>query len=372
MSNQIFHNLLTRFNFSRERPFLRHYHSWLRFMGGMILLLGLLLLSGHTISSSQASVIPTISITSVVPDQSVTIQTHNYPANQTFTVRMGEMGTLGIGGIVVASTPSGAGGSFSATYNIPPELHGRHRIAIRLESPQGYFSYNWFTNRAPAPPAPVHTGIPTFSIQSVSANQNVTIVTNNFPPNRTFTVTMGAMGTLGIGGTIVGTFDSGAGGTLTHTFDIPAGLHGHSRIAIRAESLPFFAYNWFHNTTAPAPGVAPGVGTGGEIIAPITATPTFRICTVNRDGNVTIETRNFPANQTFTVTMGHMGTRGIGGIQAGTLQSGAGGTARHTFDIPTGLHGQSRIAIRAQTGHANPFFAYNWFYNTTTTRDFCN
>jgi hypothetical protein len=348
---------------------------WLRLVSGLSLLLGLLfLLSLHT-ATTQAVVIPTISITSVAADQTVTIQTHNYPANQTFTVRMGEMGTLGIGGIVVASTPSGSGGSFSATYNIPAELHGRQRIAIRLESPQGYFSYNWFYNSSPPvsqpPPSTGYTGIPTFRIQSVNVNDDVTIVTTNFPPNQTFTVTMGQMGTQGIGGTVVGTIESGEGGTLTRTFDIPAGLHGHTRIAIRAQTAharPYFAYNWFNNATA----TPPGDGTGGGTIPTLPGIPTFRVCTVTQNGNVTIETRNFPANQTFTVTMGQMGTRGIGGIQAGTLQSGAGGTARHTFDIPAGLHGHSRIAIRAQTGHANPYFAFNWFYNTSTTSDFCN
>jgi hypothetical protein len=378
MSNQVLTNIHTFLNsWARQWPvswrpvkFSGRAGPWLKW--GLPLLAGLLLLLGSNVASSNATVIPTISITSVTTDQSVTIQTHNFPANQTFTVRMGEMGTLGIGGIVVASTPSGSGGSFTATYDIPQELQGRHRIAIRLESPQGYFSYNWFNNSSPPPAAPVHTGIPTFRIEAVTVNQNVTIVTNNFPPNRTFTVTMGPPHTQGIGGTVVGTIESGEGGTLTRSFDIPQALHGQSRISIRAQTAgvnPYFAYNWFHNSTAT--GADPGTGTGGGTVTPTTGIPTFRICTVTRDGNVTIETRNFPPNQTFTVTMGQMFTRGVGGPQAGTLQSGQGGTARHTFDIPASLHGQSRIAIRAQTGHANPYFAYNWFHNSSTTSDFC-
>ena len=39
--------------------------------------------------------------------------------------------------------------------------------------------------------APAYTGIPTFSIQSVVADGSVTVLTNNFPPNQTFTVRMG-------------------------------------------------------------------------------------------------------------------------------------------------------------------------------------
>jgi hypothetical protein len=352
---------------------------WLRFQWALPLL-GVLLLLGTNVVTSSTAVIPTISITSVATDNTVTIRTHNYPANQTFTVRMGEMGTLGVGGIVVGTLNSGAGGSLTATFDIPAQLHGRAQIAIRLDSPQGFFSYNWFFNSttptAPAPsPAPGHAGVPTFSIQSVQRDQSVTIVTRNFPPNQTFTVRMGLMGTLGIGGQVVGTIESGAGGQLTQTFNIPESLRGQHRISIRAQTAhanPYFAYNWFYNADVPSDtGTAPAPGIGGEIVPGYVGIPTFRICTVTRDGDVTIQAHNFPANQTFRVTMGPMFSQGIGGTEVGTIESGAGGTARYTFTVPGNLHGSSRIAIRAQTGHANPLFAYSWFYNTTTTHDHC-
>jgi hypothetical protein len=343
-------------------------------------LLGVLFLLGSNVITSSTAVIPTISVTGVVTDDTVTIRTHNFPANQTFTVRMGEMGTLAVGGIVVGTTQSGAGGSFTATYDIPAQLQGRHRIALRLESPQGYFSYNWFNNStAPSAPdsRPPHAGTPTFRIQSVEKGQSVTIVTHNFPPNQTFTVRMGLMGTLGISGQVVGTIESGAGGQLTQTFTIPESLRGQQRVSIRAQTghahNPYFAYNWFDNADAPSsPGSGEGTGTGGGTVTGYTGTPTFRVCTVTRDGDITIQTRNFPANQTFRVTMGPMFSQGIGGTQVGTIESGAGDTARHTFTVPSNLHGSSRIAIRTQTGHTNPFFAYNWFHNTTTISDLCN
>ena len=76
----------------------------------------------------KANTIPTFSIVAVVTDQTVTIQTYNFPASQIFTVRMGAYGTAGIGGVVVAQTNSGAGGSFQETYPIPDALKGRtHR-----------------------------------------------------------------------------------------------------------------------------------------------------------------------------------------------------------------------------------------------------
>lgn len=91
-------------------------------------------------------VIPTFGIARVVRDTSVTIQTANFPARQTFTARMGAYGTRAIGGAVVGTVDSGNGGSFSATFNIPANLKGAQKIAIRLESASGYFAYNWFWN----------------------------------------------------------------------------------------------------------------------------------------------------------------------------------------------------------------------------------
>jgi LysM repeat protein len=102
--------------------------------------------TGGTPPPPPTGTIPTFTIVSVVANQSVTIQTNNFPANQQFDVLMGPMGTQGINGIWVTRTPSGNGGSFTATYTVPAALRGSNRIAIRLQSPSGYFSYNWFYN----------------------------------------------------------------------------------------------------------------------------------------------------------------------------------------------------------------------------------
>jgi hypothetical protein len=208
-------------------------------------------------NEAPLAVIPTISIVSVVEDETVTIRTHNFPANQTFTARMGALGTRGVGGTVVGTTGSGPGGSFLVTYDIPDNLVGLNAIAIRLESPQGYFAYNWFYNSSaastPAPTTPrPSVPTPTFSIVSVVRDTSVTIRTNNFPANQTFTARMGAMGTRGVGGTVVGTTESGEGGSFTVTYEIPAALKGAYQIAIRLESPQgYFAYNWFYNSTTP-------------------------------------------------------------------------------------------------------------------------
>lgn len=319
---------------------------------------------GTATAASQSWVIPTFSIVSVQVDQTVTIRTHNFPAGDSFNVLMNYMGTRGVGGISVGTVASGSGGSFEEIFTIPAALKGEYRIAIRLESPTSqYYAFNWFYNNTSSGGIP-DTGlppgvIPTFSITSVVTDDTVTIETRDFPANDSFDVLMNVMGTRGVGGTKVTTVDSGSGGTLTWTFDIPDQLKGLYRIAIRLESptSKYFAYNWFYNNTTdgtiPDTGLPPGVF------------PTFSITGVVQNSKVTVRTANLPANDTFVVLMNYMGTRGVGGTQVHSFDTGAGGTQDLTFDIPAALHGQYQIAIRMQSPTTH-FFAYNWFYNNTT------
>ena len=96
----------------------------------------------------MAGAIPTFSIIAVVRDDSVTIQTYNFPANKQFAVLMGKMGTQGINGTRVDKIKSDKDGSFKATFSIPEKLQGRSQIALRLEATDGsgYYAYNWFYN----------------------------------------------------------------------------------------------------------------------------------------------------------------------------------------------------------------------------------
>lgn len=91
--------------------------------------------------------VPTFWVKKVVKDTSVTIVTNNFPPNVQFDVLMGAYGTKAIGGYAVASFNSGAGGVMELTFNIPPQLAGSYRIAIRTQNlATGFYSYNWFYN----------------------------------------------------------------------------------------------------------------------------------------------------------------------------------------------------------------------------------
>lgn len=319
------------------------------------------------VSQVQASTYPTFSISEVKTDESVTILTNNMPANKNFNVLMGEIGTKGIDGIIVATLNSDKGGSFLATFPIPEQLKGRAQIAIRLEGTDNpYYAYNWFWNDAkngtwpedypPAQPPTCACNIPTFSIKSVVKGEDVTITTYNFPKNVEFTVLMGKMWTRGINGIEVATLNSEEGGSFEATFDIPAELANEERIAIRLEGTGgYYAYNWFWNNTASTPPAEPVDGYSGY--------PYFFITAVEKDTTVSIKAYNLPKDTDFTVLMGKMWTMGINGIEVTTLNSGEGGTLEATFEIPAELAGEQRIAIRLQ---GEVYYAYNWFWNNTT------
>lgn len=218
----------------------------------------------------------------------------------------------------------------------------------------------------PAPPPPVvppgYSGYPTLSIVSVERDDQVTVQTYNLTPNDIYTVTMGPMGTKGIGGIVVKKVETGSGGAKEFTFDIPSALYGSYQISIRMQSPTsgYYAYNWFYNNTT---------GTGGKPpVDPVppgyTGFPTFKILSVVRDDSVTVQTYNLPPNDNMVVTMGPMGTKGIGGIQVDSIATGSGGSKQFTFDVPSALYGSYKISIRMQSPTSH-YYAYNWFYNNT-------
>ncbi len=349
------------------------------------------------VTSSSSESVPNFTIISVTSDDSVTIRTNNFPASQDFTASMGPMGTHGINGTAVGKVNSGSGGSFEATFPIPSDLVGSSQISIRLQTGGTfpYFAYNWFYNNttvsegsgsesantpsgAQPETTPGYTGIPTFRVVDVARDDSVTVETNNFPMGQNFNVTMGPFGTQGIDGITVGTFEIALASDLTATYNIPPELIGQSRIAVRmqtSDANPYFAYNWFYNNTTIGGTAGKGAvqpektseSKSPTISSSYTGIPVMVITAVKRDASVTFETGNYPPNEVFDVYMGPMSTQAINGIWVGQFQSGSGGSFPVMVPIPKELNGSNQFAIRAQTGQANPYFSYNWFYNNTTS-----
>jgi hypothetical protein len=210
--------------------------------------------------------------------------------------------------------------------------------------------------------------IPTFVIIAVEKDQWVEIQTDNFPPADHFIVTMGPMGSKGINGIIIGTTFSGPGGRFTMKYDIPPALKGSDQIAIRLESSTsgYFAYNWFYNRTVNAPGSTPTPPVNPP--SGYTGHPIFNIASVDQGNTVTISPSNFPPNDKFDVRMNWMGTRGVAGAIIETVTTNANGKlSKTTFAIPDFLDVAYQIAIRLESP-ASGYYAYNWFYNNTTSQ----
>jgi hypothetical protein len=306
---------------------------------------------------------PVIMVVTVKKDTLVTIEGSSFPNDETFDILMGEYGTQGVDGIKVGTLTPESDGTILESFDIPTSLKSESRIVIRAESTTSdKVAHTWFLNETGAaggagdtPSSPGYTGIPTISILSVDEDESVTIKTHNFPTNQDFKVLMGKMGTRGISGIHVTTIASGSGGSFTETFTIPDDLRGDYRIAIRLQTANgvFYAFNWFYNNT-----------TAVQPLPVYSGIPTFSITAVVKDDAVIIKANNFPANYDFKVLMGKMGTRGIGGAQVTTFNSGTGGSFEATFDIPPALVGEHQIAIRLES-ITGGFYAYNWFFNNT-------
>jgi hypothetical protein len=220
---------------------------------------------GDSTYKYNSTTTPFTNILNVVPDGEVTLQVFNFPPDKDFIVKMGPMGTRGINGFVIGTQNSGEGGSFIATYPIPPQLYGSDMISIRMESTSSdHFVYDYFQNKdgfssdASGDPSngdwvlPAGTH-PNTQVVGVVQGGSVTIKGTNFTLNDTYTVRMGAIGTQGVGGIVVDSYVTGSSSSFTATFTIPASLQSAAKIAIRFESnnSPYYAYDWFYNSNYP-------------------------------------------------------------------------------------------------------------------------
>ncbi len=337
-------------------------------------------------SVSAKTVIPGIDIVSVVPGEVVTIQTSNFPANLDFDVVIGPYGKYGLTGYKVATTNSGQGGAFTATYNIPADYKTAARLAIRLTNQsKGYYAYNWFENVAPTPaptavqktPIPGYSGTPSIKIQSVESGQFVGVEGVNFPPNANLTVRMHVIGTRGVNGYKAGTVKAGDTGVFTSKFSIPSELGRLFMIAIRVEdeASGYYAYNWFFNLTSPTVSVQPTAETTAQAGktdagAAVTATPayegfpTLEITAVEKGKKVTLAADNLPAGKSFDVYLGSLKQMTGGGIKVTSLQSTDEGKATLTVEIPPELSSLWQLSVRIISPDSG-YYAYNWFYNQT-------
>jgi len=318
---------------------------------------------------------PNFYISNIVTDQSVSIETLNFPASTTFDVYMGPGGTQGINGVLVATTNSGDGGTFGVTYNIPDALKGAFSIDIRMVSDSGYQIYKNFINRIDGSTSIHLTGHNLILyVVSVVKDTSVTLRTQYFPTGQDFLVRMGKYGTHGLGGDEITNLNTGDSGILNVTLSIPSDLQGHSPLDVRFDDVyGQSAEISFYNCTGCGEGpketpiylsdLTPGSSSSSSNSYYYSGIPSTSLVSVVTDTSVTFYGYNFPANQNFTVTIGPYGTYGVGGVVVGTTNSGASGSFTTTYPIPAQYAGSAQLAIRWQ---GSVYYAYDWFNNSTT------
>jgi len=343
------------------------------------LITGIMLPTNARAASSDAE--PSFTIYGVVQDQAVMVKLRNFPPNLTYEVLLGPVETSGVDGVKVAKRNSGKGGTYLDLYIIPVALQRYYQIAIRIQraADSSYIGHNVFLNHTggtqpTSTPCDKYKGYPTFTILNVLQDQTVTVRAYNLPPENTFEVYMGLMGTRGVNGIRVATIQSSCGDFPEYTFAIPAALHGLERIAVRMQSITkpaYVAFNWFHNNTSVVmidhpPPRSISVEQQLPICPAYYGYPSFSILRVVRDQEVTIQAFNVPSYDQFKVLMGPMWTRGIGGIRVGDFKSDCGGMMELTFPVPAALYGSYRISMRFESTTGSRYYAYNWFYNNST------
>ena len=309
---------------------------------------------------------PVFSVSSVKKDQSATIKVSGYPANKNFNILMGKIGTQAVNGLLVGTGKTSSSGSFSVTVNIPAKLQGQSTIAIRIEAADdsGYYAYNWFYNKTRASDSGgSDSGSYTagLAVTSVVEDKSVSFKAGNLLLNRTYSVYLDRKNSSDkITGVYVASITTNSNGYVATTVQIPLEYKDRRELSLRLVSndgKSFVATSWFLNATS-------NDGTGSGTVAGIV--PTFSILAVVKDDSVTIQTYNFPANKQFEVLMGRMGTQGINGVRVDKIKSDKDGSFKVTFSIPEKLQGRSQIALRLQAADGSGYYAYNWFYNSTT------
>ncbi len=315
-------------------------------------------------------------------NHTITIKVTDYDKVATYTVLIGENNS-NFQGHPLGRIDSTDGRTHTRTYNYPAflwpadelritvqNIHNDHScssaVSNKRENWQIMDPYGSFTYLGSSSSGVSSTATPFTNIIGVVKDSEVTLQTYNFPADTDFVVSMGPLGTKGVGGFVIGTQNSGVGGSFVVTYPIPAQLWGSEYVSIRLQSTSsgHFAYDYFQNVSGySASSSGSSTYTADWNLAAGTY-PYTQVNSVVKDGTVTISGFNFTKNDTYTVTMGPIGSKGVGGFIVAEKTTGTSSTFTETFTIPAGLYGSGRIAIRFQSQNT-PYYAYDWFYNVT-------
>jgi hypothetical protein len=186
-------------------------------------------------------------------------------------------GNQAVDGIVVSELNSGLGGAFEVSFRIPAELRGKQTLAVRFDSSEGYYAFNWFNNKTQGTSPSTSTGSPIsipntsssekpyLDIVAVKKNASITVEAYNLPANTDFRVRVGPFKTFSTDYVVVKTVNSGSTGAIRFNLDLPTVVKDIQLVTVRMDGSGRYAFNAFTNadrgTVAPQPANTPAPAT---------------------------------------------------------------------------------------------------------------
>ena len=218
----------------------------------------------------NAALAPVITEVAVRDNSLVQFRIDYLPANTEFTVTMGKAGSGGYDHVMAHFTTAAAG-SYTYWFEILTDVKNDPTADVRIDNHSGVSATLTFktasTTTVTTTATPVPTAVPTAipnsggavststssSVKAVHVVQGglVLIQVSNLPLNVVFTVTIGAAGTQGIGGTLIAHLNSGstAGNSAICKFEIPTLLHTAASMDLRMEGGGYVYVVTFSNVT---------------------------------------------------------------------------------------------------------------------------
>lgn len=214
----------------------------------------------------DAALAPVITQVGVRDNSMVQLRIDNLPAETEFAVTMGEAGSGGYGHLMAHFTTAGAG-SYTFWFEILTDVKNDPTADVRIDDYSGHSASLTFstTSTTTVVSTPVPTPVPSTTTGSggaVSGSTSVRAVhvvkgglvlieVSNLPLDIEFTITIGAAGTQGIGGTLIAHLNSGstAGNVAICKFEIPTDLRTDASMDFRMEGGGYVYVVPFDNVT---------------------------------------------------------------------------------------------------------------------------
>ena len=215
----------------------------------------------------NAALSPVITQVGVRDNSMVQLRIDNLPANTEFAVTMGEAGSGGYDHLIAHFTTAGAG-SYTYWFEILSDVKNDPTADVRIDDHSGTSATLTFKTASTTTvvSTPVPTTVPSSttstggayvststSVKAVHVVQGglVLIQVSNLPLNIEFTITIGAAGTQGIGGTLIAHLNSGstAGNVAISKFEIPTTLRTAASMDFRMEGGGYVYVVTFNNVT---------------------------------------------------------------------------------------------------------------------------